>query len=351
MQLRNLAIETVTSAGGTYTVDVETLTDGLYIVPNSPPLTLVANIAVNFSGTPSDQQVILVGWGHYDLNGNTITINGISLTDTQALSAGSYEFTYISGTWLSAYFVNLNNVDQVDANVLTDNSLTLSKLGKQSAGKVLMWNATTDPTATAITGDVTVTSSGVTAIAAGVIVNADVNASAAIALSKLAALTASKVAVTDGSGIIATANQLTPALGGTGQDLSAATGFVTVSAGTVSAGAISDVITLDVSFETGELGDFKVSIPYACTVTEIYAYAYKAIAATDNGTIVPKNNGGTTMTAGTITFTASDARGTAYTSSPSANNTFSAGDLLTLTTAKTTAGGKVLVSIKVTRTL
>ena len=57
------------------------------------------------------------------------------------------------------------------------------------------------------------------------------------------------------------------------------------------------------------------------------------------------------MTAGTITFTASDARGTAYTSSPSANNTFSAGELLTLTTAKTTAGGKVLVSIKVTRTL
>ena len=351
MRLRNLAIETVTSAGGTYTVDLETITDGLYLVPNSPPLTLFANIAVNFSGTPIDQQVILVGWGQYVLSGNTMTINGTALTDTQALSSGAYEFIYINGAWAKTYIVSLNDVEKIDGNVLVDETVTLAKIEDVTSAYVVLGNASNRPTATAVTGDIAITNAGVTSIAAGVIVNADVNASAAIALSKLAALTASKVAVTDGSGIITTANQLTPALGGTGQDTSASTGFATVSAGTWSVGSISDVITLDVSFETGELGDFKISIPYACTVTEIYTYAYKAIAATDNGTIVPKNNGGTTMTAGTITFTASDARGTAYTSSPSANNTFSAGELLTLTTAKTTAGGKVLVSIKVTRTL
>lgn len=110
-----------------------------------------------------------------------------------------------------------------------------------------------------------------------------------------------------------------------------------------------ELITLEVSFETGEIGDFKIKMPFPGTVTEIYAYATKAIAATDNGTIVPKDNGGVTMTAGTITYTASDARGTAYTSTPSANNTFAAGDLLTFTTAKATAGGKVQLSIKVTR--
>lgn len=351
MELKNLTIETVTSAGVTYTVDLETLTDGVYLVPNTTPVTLIANIVVNFSGTPSDQQVILVGWGQYALNGNTMTINGVTLTDTQALSSGAYEFIYINGAWAKTYIVSLNDVEKIDGNVIVDATVTLAKLEALPSGEIIVGNASNEPTAVTPTGDVTITNAGVTAIAAGVIVNADVNASAAIALSKLAALTASKVAVTDGSGIITTANQLTPALGGTGQDTSASTGFATVSAGTWSVGSISDVITLDVSFETGELGDFKISIPYACTVTEIYAYAYKAIAATDNGTIVPKNNGGTTMTAGTITFTASDARGTAYTASPSANNTFSAGELLTLTTAKTTAGGKVLVSIKVTRTL
>lgn len=103
------------------------------------------------------------------------------------------------------------------------------------------------------------------------------------------------------------------------------------------------------SFETGEVGDYKIKMPYSGTVSEIYAYATKAIAGTDDGTITPKDNGGTTMTAGVITFTASDARGTAYTSTPTANNTFVAGDILTFTHAKTTAGGKVNISVKITR--
>lgn len=111
-----------------------------------------------------------------------------------------------------------------------------------------------------------------------------------------------------------------------------------------------ELIVVDVSFETSELGDYKIKIPFACTLNEFYARATKTIAGTDNATITPKNNGGTTLTGGTITFTAADAFGTAYTTTPTANNTFVAGDLLTLTTAKTTAGGRSQVSIKVTRT-
>ncbi len=118
----------------------------------------------------------------------------------------------------------------------------------------------------------------------------------------------------------------------------------------LSTSAATELLIVDVSFESGELGDFKIKIPYACTVLEFYSYAIKAVAGTDNGTITPKNNAGTTMTSGVITYTASDARGTAYTSTPSANNTFSAGDFLTLTTAKTTAGGKIQMSIKIQRT-
>jgi len=60
-----------------------------------------------------------------------------------------------------------------------------SKLAPMSGGSVLMGNASNVPTATALSGDITVDSSGVTAISSGVIVNADVNASAAIAYSKL----------------------------------------------------------------------------------------------------------------------------------------------------------------------
>ena len=111
-----------------------------------------------------------------------------------------------------------------------------------------------------------------------------------------------------------------------------------------------DTVIMEVSFETGEVGDFKFTFNYPCTVTTFYAYATKAIAATDAATITPKNNAGTTLTGSTLTFAASDARGTAVTSTATANNTFIAGDVMTLTAAKTTAGGKATVSFKVTRT-
>lgn len=71
--------------------------------------------------------------------------------------------------------------DEIDASA----AIALSKLANITAGQVLMGNGSNVPTATALSGDVTVSSSGTTAISSNVIVNADINASAAIALSKL----------------------------------------------------------------------------------------------------------------------------------------------------------------------
>ena len=51
-----------------------------------------------------------------------------------------------------------------------------------------------------ISGDLTISTGGVAAIGSGVIINADVNASAAIAFSKMANLTASRLLVSDGNG-------------------------------------------------------------------------------------------------------------------------------------------------------
>jgi len=103
---------------------------------------------------------------------------------------------------------------------------------------------------------------------------------------------------------------------------------------------------VNVSFETSEVGDMKVTMP-KCTVVSFNASVSKAIAATDDATIVPKNNAGTAMTSGTLTLTASSAIGTQFTSTPSANNTFTEGQTMTLTTAKTTAGGKAIISFRI----
>lgn len=353
MGLITYQIETIPAIGTVINFDIETLTDVLSLIPAANPQTMTGNVVVNFSGTPTDGQIIKVGITEgCVMNGNTYTVNGFTIPDAIALKGQSYiQFSYVNGGWGSLLVADATNQDSINGDILVDETVTLAKLEDLTSAQIIVGSGANRPTAVAVTGDIAITNAGVTSIGAGVIVNADINASAAIARSKMASGTASHVVINDGSGVFSSEAQLATSRGGTGQDTSASTGFATVSAGTWNVGSINDVITLDVSFETGELGDFKIKLPYDCTVTEIYAYAYKAIAGTDNGTIVPKDNGGTTMTGGTITFAASDPRGTAYTSTPTANNSFSAGDLLTLTTAKTTAGGKVLVSVKVTRNL
>lgn len=392
----------ITNTGATLTYDPSTWGGGdaiLYLYTTTS-FSLGGNISVTLSSDLNlGANFTLI------LATQSITRNGHSLL--VVLPTGGYNYTenwqfltssmcVVTAIGASTYSTNViwdlatgNGVGGTQA--LSDYSTPLSKLSKGTSAYYIVCDSSGIPTYVAMSGGGTITNAGVFALSAGyitnsminasaaiavnklaaltatklvttdasgfittsgagVIVNADVNASAAIAVSKLAALTASKVVVTDGSGVLTTANQLSPLLGGNGIDNSAATGFPIWTAGTQSVGAISEIITLQVSFESGYLGDFKILMPYAGTVTGIYAYATKVIAGTDNGTIVAKNNGGTTMTNGTITYTASDARGTAYSVSPSANNTFADGDLLTFTTAKTTAGGVVQLSIKITRT-
>jgi hypothetical protein len=104
----------------------------------------------------------------------------------------------------------------VDADINASAAISYSKLASLTAGNILLGNASNVPTSTAVTGDVTISNAGVTAIASGVIVDADINASAAIADSKLATIsTAGKVsgtAITSGnlvtSGSLATTSTL-----------------------------------------------------------------------------------------------------------------------------------------------
>jgi hypothetical protein len=111
----------------------------------------------------------------------------------------------------------------------------------------------------------------------------------------------------------------------------------------------TEVLSRQISFETSETGDMKMYMGYPGTVEYLWFVVDKDLAATDNGTIVPKNNAGTAMTSGTVTATASSTISTSFTATPTANNTFVAGDILTFTSAKTTAGGKGTLYIKVSK--
>ncbi len=351
--------QNITSAGGTFTFDPQSWGGGSAIISitnnTGGAISLANDFEIALSSLPNLGETLLIT---AQFEGNTVDLNGHQFKVCNGQNVPQYilDNPFINMTLLSkdggiiSFFINDYFYSGIPGNLINAGTINTSSLGALASGKIILGDAGGQASFVIPSGDVTISNTGVNTIANSAITNAKVSASAAIALNKLAALTASKVAVTDGSGIITTANQVSPLLGGLGLDASASTGFVKYSAGTASIGSITEVVTLQVSFESGYLGDFKVLMPYAGTVTGIYAYATKVIAGTDNGTITAKNNGGTSMTSGVVTFTASDARGTAYSVTPSANNTFAAGDLLTFTTAKTTAGGVVQLSITVTRT-
>lgn len=111
----------------------------------------------------------------------------------------------------------------------------------------------------------------------------------------------------------------------------------------------TEVLSRQISFESNEVGDMKMYMGYPGTVEYLWFVVDKDLAATDNGTIVPKNDAGTAMTSGTVTATASSTISTSFTATPTANNTFVAGDILTFTTAKTTKGGKGTLYVKISK--
>lgn len=89
----------------------------------------------------------------------------------------------------------------VNADVAANAAIDYSKLATLSSGNILVGSAGGVATSTAVTGDVTISNAGVTAIGSGVIVNADVNASAAIDFSKLATLASGNILVGSGGGV------------------------------------------------------------------------------------------------------------------------------------------------------
>ena len=80
-----------------------------------------------------------------------------------------------------------------NGDVASNAAITFTKLENLASAHILLGNSTNVPTAAAVTGDIGINNSGVTSITAGAIVDADINASAAISGSKIVGATTSVV--------------------------------------------------------------------------------------------------------------------------------------------------------------
>ncbi len=109
-----------------------------------------------------------------------------------------------------------------------------------------------------------------------------------------------------------------------------------------------EVIVIPLSFEAGELGEYQVPMPYKCDVIELCTRVNLLIEATDIATIQLANNSGS-MADGLATHSAGAVFGDSQCVNPTTNTEILAGEPIKLTTAKTTAGGKVIAIIHVQR--
>ena len=377
MIFQNSEVLNIVAGSGTVTITLSDLIETYYLKTASAT-TLSANLVLSASGTPVEGQTIeFVLPGNITLSTYTFTIFGVNITAYQALKRGVLKLIWNSagaGSWYPVYNPDFSQADILDDDSIVDvdiDKLSTStgdgRILKTSSGAIVAYDSAasdriligngSDVISAPVTGDISVAVSGsnaVTSIVAGVIVDADINSSAAIDRTKLASGTADHVLINDGSGVMSSEAQLTQERGGTNLDTSSSTGFPTISSGTWSVGAFTGNQRVDVSFDANRKGVYYVNFPFACTVTNIKIRATDTIQATNDGVINFKDNSGTNMvggslSSGSINITAASVIGDGFTSTITSNNTFTANQEMQITTSKVTSGGNCSIDITYTR--
>ena len=162
--------------------------------------------------------------------------------------------------------VNLGALNIVNANIDASAAIAYSKLAALASGNIVLGSSAGVASSTAVTGDISISNAGVTSISSGVIVNADINASAAIADTKLdtiatsgkisnsattasSANTASAIVARDASGDF-TAGTITASLTGTASGNLVSGGVL----GTPASGTLTSCTGLPISTGVSGLG-------------------------------------------------------------------------------------------------
>jgi hypothetical protein len=172
--------------------------------------TITAQVASNVSFTPAgDLSSTNVQAALQELDTEKLALAGGTMTGELLIgAAGSFAFEGSSPNAFETYLAVVDpTVDRTitfpdasgnivlsgsiaNADINASAAIAFSKLASLTSANILVGSSGNVATSVAVTGDVTISNAGVTAIAAGVVVNADVSASAAIAFSKLANVSA-----------------------------------------------------------------------------------------------------------------------------------------------------------------
>ena len=198
----------VTATGGIQNTNVQSVLEELDTEKlNLTGGTLTGNLALNQSSS-----IIFEGSTPDDFE-TTLTV--IDPTADRTVSLPNVTGTLVSsgdtGTVTSTMILD-GTILNADINASA--AIALTKLANVTAAHIIVGNASNVPTAVAVTGDISISNAGLVAITADSIVNADIKSDAAIAGSKIVAGTTSVVGVvqlTDSAASSSTTTAATPA--------------------------------------------------------------------------------------------------------------------------------------------
>lgn len=130
-------------------------------------------------------------------------------------------------------------------------------------------------------------------------------------------------------------------------------GETTIGAGKVgiaemAAALLKGIVTLDMSFEDGEVSETEVYFPFAVEIEKIRSIVMKVLGGTDAGTITGANSTGASAN-GEVEVAISAAVNDKDEATPTTNVAVAADSYYKLTTAKATKGGRVLVTLEYKR--
>jgi hypothetical protein len=265
---------------------------------------LTGNLNISPSGTPIKNTAIKILWEALvtitPASGNQVIIFGKVVPDELVGKNFVAECVYdgTGGPWVVNILTDFAGVgivaaDRIAANAVTtakiaDDAVTLAKMQGQTDGKVYVGDTALGVVSVSMSGDATIAKTG---------------------------------ALTIGSGAITTAKILD----------------ANVTPAKLSASSNKGQFAVQLEFdEAAKIGVIKYQICSTCTIDGIYATVNR-VPATDTATVIPKNHGGVAMTGGQIDITTALALGNIISVTPTANNTFTAGEQMALETSKTTA--------------
>lgn len=229
------------------------------------------------SSTPTDGSVTLAKLDSFEEGGIIVGADDGGGQDPAILSHGAANTVlYSDGTTLAYGTITsamITDATIVNADISAGAAITLNKLVAGSAAQIMVGAAGTGiPTYRAVTGDIALSATGVASIASGAVVDADVNASAAIAYSKLAPLTDGDILVGNGSDVATVVTM-------SGDATIANTGAVTLAAAQTN---VTSMYAADLAVGNAS-GEEKVVFNSTDDEVEFYAANTLQLRVTDEG--------------------------------------------------------------------